>query len=76
MKAIAAILLLFATAGCGTKPCVDGERTSSGGYFGWGSSRTAYDPCPQKCCAPGWSRGCACSERCPCRERHPAGSKR
>lgn len=73
MKATAAILVLVAFVGCSTKPCVDGERTTHSA-FGWGgSTRTSYDPCKQKCCDPGWSRGCACSKRCPCWEKHPPG---
>ena len=62
-------LLVAAAAGCSTKPCVDGERTTTGFYTM--SVRTSYDPCKQKCCEPGWSRGCACSRRCPCWEQHP-----
>ena len=67
MKRLLAAFLLVCAIGCSTKPCVDGERTT----FGYGSTRTAYDPCKQKCCAPEWTRGCACSKRCPCWERHP-----
>ena len=70
-RLIAAALLMVAAAGCSTKPCVDGERTSGTAFYGYGSSRTTYDPCKQKCCSPGWSRGCVCSQRCPCWERHP-----
>ncbi|MBV8878523.1 MAG: hypothetical protein JO332_01035 [Planctomycetaceae bacterium] len=69
MRTLGTFLLGLALAGCSTRPCVDGQRTSSG-YFG-GSTRVAYDPCPQKCCAPDWTRGCACSDRCPCVARHP-----
>jgi len=64
-------LLIVGVAGCSSRPCVDGERTSSAGYWGFGSVRSGYDPCPQKCCGQGWTRGCACSTRCPCWERHP-----
>lgn len=71
MKTIAAMILLVAVLGCSTKPCVDGEKTAHSGYWGFGgSTRTSYDPCKQKCCEPEWSRGCACSERCPCWKRH------
>lgn len=69
MKTMIAAALGLALAGCSTKPCVDGQRTSSAWYGG--STRVAYDPCPQKCCDPGWTRGCACSDRCPCVARHP-----
>ena len=69
-RLIAAAVLLVCAAGCSTKPCVDGERTT-GSYFYAMSTRTSYDPCKQKCCDPGWTRGCACSKRCPCWERHP-----
>jgi hypothetical protein len=69
MKGLLVILLMVA-AGCGSKPCVDGERTSAG-YFGYGgATRTSYDPCKQRCGEPEWTRGCACSKRCPCWERH------
>jgi hypothetical protein len=71
MKRLIAACLLFAAAGCSSRPCVDGERTSSSGYWGMGTVRSGYDPCPQKCCKPGWTRGCACTSRCPCVERHP-----
>lgn len=70
MGRIAALVLALALVGCSHRPCVDGERTTSSGYWGI-STRTAYDPCPQKCCEPGWTRGCACSDRCPCVARHP-----
>jgi len=70
MRMITVLALAQALAGCSTKPCVDGERTSSGGYFSY-STRVAYDPCPQKCCDPDWTRGCACSNRCPCVAKHP-----
>jgi hypothetical protein len=63
MRLPTAAVLALALAGCSSKPCVDGQRTSSG-YFS-GSARVAYDPCPQKCCDAGWTRGCACSDRCP-----------
>ena len=68
-RLIAAALLMVAAVGCSTKPCVDGERTTAGFYSM--STRTSYDPCKQKCCDPEWSRGCACTKRCPCWERHP-----
>lgn len=68
-RLIATALLVAAAVGCSTKPCVDGERTTAGFYSM--SVRTSYDPCKQKCCEPGWNRGCACSKRCPCWERHP-----
>jgi hypothetical protein len=70
MRLITILALTLAFAGCSHKPCVDGQRTSSFGYWG-SSSRIAYDPCPQKCCEPDWTRGCACSDRCPCAARHP-----
>jgi len=70
MKLWIAALLALTTAGCSSKPCVDGEKVSSG-YYGIGGTRMHYDPCPQKCCAPDWARGCACSSRCPCVARHP-----
>lgn len=68
-RLIAAAVLIACAAGCSTKPCVDGERTTAGFYSM--STRTSYDPCKQKCCEPDWTRGCACSKRCPCWERHP-----
>jgi hypothetical protein len=68
MKLTAVLTLLLLGTACSTRPCVDGEKMSSG-YFG--SVRSGYDPCPQKCCSPGWHRGCACSARCPCVARHP-----
>jgi len=71
MKRLIAVALVLFAAGCSSRPCVDGERVSTSGYYGFGSTRSGYDPCPQKCCAPGWTRGCACSKRCPCWERHP-----
>lgn len=72
MKRLMTVALLVAVAvGCSTKPCVDGERTSSSSYWGSGTTRTSYDPCKQKCCSPEWHLGCACSKRCPCWERHP-----
>jgi len=71
MKLTALLVLVLCAAGCSQRPCVDGERTS--GYFG--SVRTGYDPCPQKCCSPDWRRGCACSARCPCVARHPVSQK-
>jgi len=70
MKRLIAAVLLVCVAGCSTKPCVDGERTTSSGFYSM-STRTSYDPCKQKCCEPDWTRGCACSKRCPCWERHP-----
>ncbi|MBI3858336.1 MAG: hypothetical protein HY293_21850 [Planctomycetes bacterium] len=70
-RLIAAAVLAACAAGCSAKPCVDGERTSNSGFYGYGSTRTSYDPCKQKCCAPDWAPGCACSKRCPCWERHP-----
>ena len=71
MKRVLAALVLVCAAGCSSKPCVDGERTSNGWGYGFGSTRSAYDPCPQKCCGTEWTRGCACTKRCPCWERHP-----
>ena len=71
MKRWIAAVLLIAVVGCSSKPCVDGERVSAGGAWGFGSTRTTYDPCSQKCAAAGWTRGCACTPRCPCWERHP-----
>jgi hypothetical protein len=71
MKRFLVALLLAAAAGCTSKPCVDGEKVSTTGWYGIGSTRSSYDPCPQKCCAPDWAKGCACSKRCPCVERHP-----
>ena len=70
-RLIAAALVLVVALGCSSKPCVDGERTSQSGYFTFGTTRTSYDPCKQKCCSPDWKPGCACSKRCPCWERHP-----
>ncbi len=69
MKRRMAVLLLVGVAGCSSKPCVDGEKVSSG--WGYGATRSSYDPCPQKCCKPDWTRGCACTSRCPCVARHP-----
>ncbi|RPH47244.1 MAG: hypothetical protein EHM91_06195 [Planctomycetota bacterium] len=71
MKRLIASALILVAAGCSSKPCVDGERTTSSGMYGFGGTRTSYDPCKQKCCERGWSRGCACAKRCPCWERHP-----
>src|SRR6185295_10169583 len=51
MRLIAAAVLTACAAGCSTKPCVDGERTTAGFYSM--STRTSYDPCKQKCCEPG-----------------------
>ena len=51
MRMITVLALGQAIAGCSARPCVDGERTSSGGYWSY-STRVAYDPCPQKCCNP------------------------
>lgn len=70
MKRLFAAALIAFAAGCSSKPCVDGEKVSQA-WYGAGSTRMSYDPCPQKCCAPDWTRGCACSKRCPCVERHP-----
>jgi len=72
-RLIAAAFLIACAVGCSTKPCVDGERTTMG-YFST-TTTTSYDPCKQKCCEPGWSRGCACSKRCPCWERHQTPSR-
>ncbi len=69
MKRLMAVLLLVGVAGCSRKPCVDGEKVGSG--WGYGSTRSSDDPCPQKCCSPDWTRGCACTSRCPCVARHP-----
>jgi hypothetical protein len=71
MERLIAVALLACAAGCSTKPCVDGERDSTSGFYRFGSTTTSYDPCKQKCCGPEWNNGCACSKRCPCWERHP-----
>ena len=69
MKSLTAVLLPAGVAGCSSKPCVDGEKVSSG--WGYGSAGSSYDPCPQKCSSPDRTRGCACTPRCPYAPRHP-----
>lgn len=70
MKTSLALILMIAMLGCSTRPCVDGERSSGAGAWGFGAVETSYRPCKQRCCAPDWTRGCACTKRCPCWERH------
>jgi hypothetical protein len=53
-RLMAALVIVCAAGGC-SRPCVDGERTSNSGAWGFGTVRSGYDPCPQNCCKPGWS---------------------
>ena len=38
MKRLLAAILVLIAAGCSSKPCVDGERTSSSSYYGFGGA--------------------------------------